>query len=61
MRIWKTMKRLNDRYDEWSMQTAQRIIANLDHPATTGTLPDKRHYGIWDLLTKRGGPETPPK
>ena len=61
MRIWEMMKRLNDRYDEWSMRTAQRFIAKLDHPARSEKLPNKRHYGIWDLLSKRTEPETPPK
>jgi len=61
MRIWETTKRLNDRYDQWSVRMAQRIIAHLDHPARAEKLSHKRHYGIWDLLSKRTGPKTTPK
>lgn len=52
MKIWETLKRLNNRYDDWSMRKAEEIIANIDDGGKFKKSL-KKYIGISDLISKR--------
>jgi hypothetical protein len=57
MRIWTSMKRLNQSYDAWVIRAANRVVDDLDHRGVDSRKPEtKSHISVWDLLSNRRNP-----
>jgi len=47
MNMWTAIKRMNQRYDDWSKRAVERMITSIDHPDRRNGM---RHLNLRDLL-----------
>jgi hypothetical protein len=50
MKVWTTLKRLNQRFDCWWAHAADRIVVDLDDGSRRHEQGTKRHVSMWGLL-----------
>ena len=49
MSLWLAIKRVNQRYEDWSRRALEKMITSVDHPERREAM---RHLSIRDLLAK---------